>query len=62
MRKLEKETGEKCTSGLIAIMEIRATQFEKKLDQLRVDNDKKFSLIQRMIGGLALLIIILNFV
>ncbi|MEQ8423082.1 MAG: hypothetical protein RIB01_15470 [Balneola sp.] len=62
LRKLEKEAGEKSASALIAIMEIRATQFEEKLDQLRIDNDKKFSLIQWMIGGLALLITILNFI
>lgn len=43
-------------------MEIHSTRFEKKLEQLRIDCDKKFSMTQWMIGGLALLITILNFI
>ena len=49
-RKLENEAGKKTSNAIISIMELRATQFEEKMDQLRIDVDKRFNYLQWMMG------------
>lgn len=49
-RKLEKEAGAETSSALISIMELRATQFEKDLNNFKESTEKQFSTIQWMIG------------
>ena len=62
-RKLEQK-GEKTSDALIAIMEFRITRFEEKMDQFKVDVDRRFSSLQWMMGigfsALALMIAILK--
>ncbi len=44
-RKLEAEAGEDTANALISLMELRATQFEKKLD----DFETKFNAVESKI-------------
>ncbi len=45
-RKLEAEAGEDTANALISLMELRATQFERKLDEFKNDVENKFNVVE----------------
>ncbi len=48
-RKLEAEAGEDTANALISLMELRATQFERKLDEFKNDVENKFNVVENKI-------------